>query len=253
MRQYIYFIIFAMCTILNGVSQDIVLSKQDTIVKYDTDTTILPLELNSEKLNNYKNKPAFDYSENTKEENSWSKFTNWLGNLWSQFWNWVFGDSKNNSLVAFFLEVLPYLIIGGIITFIIWLFYKLNPGVRLFSSANKTEIYFSEDEEIIKRKDIKKLINKALENKNYRLAVRYYYLLLLKNLSEARHIEYEFDKTNNDYISEIKTKHLNKNFIKATTLYDYIWYGNFSVSETDFKKAQNIFNSLEQQINKSID
>jgi hypothetical protein len=80
------------------------------------------------------------------------------------------------------------------------------------------------------------------------LAVRYYYLLLLKNLTDVNLIEYEFDKTNNDYLKEITSKAINQNFEKATLLYDYIWYGNFSVSENDFYKAQQVFKNIDLQI-----
>ncbi|MGV6827876.1 MAG: DUF4129 domain-containing protein [Flavobacteriales bacterium] len=240
----LFFILFHIL----GVAQKDPNIKKDTIIKYDNQSTIELLKLNSEKLKQYKTNRDFDYSENNEEDHAWTKFTTWLGNLWDEFWDWVFGSSKNNTFVTIFLKLLPYLIIIGVIAFIIWLFYKLNPGATLFQSSEKGSVFFSEEEEIIKRKDIKKLINKAIKEKNYRLAIRYYYLLLLKNLSEANLIEYEFDKTNNDYIQEIKKETLSNHFIKATTLYDYIWYGNFPVSETEFNTAKHVFIHLEKQI-----
>ncbi|HBY68162.1 MAG TPA: DUF4129 domain-containing protein, partial [Flavobacteriaceae bacterium] len=85
-------------------------------------------------------------------------------------------------------------------------------------------------EEIIRSKNIRELIEKALQNKEYRLAVRYYYLLILKKLTDAELIDYEFDKTNTDYIAEITSDTVILPFKKATNLYDYIWYGNFTVT-----------------------
>ena len=131
------------------------------------------------------------------------------------------------------------------------MFFKLNPGARLLKSKEEPANFFTEEEEIIKTKDIKKLIDKALRNQNYRLAVRYYYLLILKRLTEAELIDYEFDKTNSDYISEITSETINTGFKKATNLYDYIWYGNFTVTETDFNKAQQTFKHLETTIPKT--
>ncbi len=155
--------------------------------------------------------------------------------------------------MVFLVKIIPYLIILGLIVFVIWLFFKLNIGAKLFKSKPQPEVFYTDEEEIIKSKNIPELIEKAILEKDFRLAVRYYYLLLLKKLSESEVIAYEFDKTNSDYIKEITQETICVHFIKATTVYDYIWYGNFEVSETDFKKAQNIFNTLENQIPKRID
>ncbi|MBL4664025.1 MAG: DUF4129 domain-containing protein, partial [Flavobacteriaceae bacterium] len=154
---------------------------------------------------------------------------------------------------TFFLQIFPYLIIIALIAFIIWLFYKLNPGARLLKSKETPSIFFTEEEEIIKTKNIKELVTQALEQQDYRLAVRYYYLLILKKLSEGEVIEYMFDKTNNDYIAEISSAEINIQFQKVTSLYDYIWYGNFEVTKSDYAVAQETFNHLEHQIPKAVD
>ncbi|WP_206074007.1 DUF4129 domain-containing protein [Marixanthomonas spongiae] len=222
--------------------------KKQEIVRYDSHSNVSPLQVNEKTIEGFKNDPAFDYSENDAEENWWQQFKNWLWNLWSSFWNWLLGDLQNNSLIAFIIKILPYLIIGGIVAFIVWLFFKLNPGANFLKSKEKPAVFYSEEEEIIRSKNIRELIEKALHNKQYRLAVRYYYLLILKKLTDAELIEYEFDKTNTDYIAEITTDTLTLPFKKATNLYDYIWYGNFAVTETDYQKAQRTFQKLEQQI-----
>ncbi|MBV1922987.1 MAG: DUF4129 domain-containing protein, partial [Flavobacteriaceae bacterium] len=202
------------------------ISMQNKEVIYDRDGDVTPIEFNKDEIESYKKDSDFDYTEIEEEENWWTSFTKWLKDVWLRFWHWVFGDYEDNGIIAFFVNILPYIIILGIIIFIGWLFYKLNPGARLLKSKEAPEMFFTEEEEIIKSKDIQELINKALERKDFRLAVRYYYLLLLKNLTDVHLIEYEFDKTNSDYLKEITAKAINHNFEKATLLYDYIWYGN---------------------------
>ncbi|MFT4697761.1 MAG: hypothetical protein ACI9SJ_000891 [Flavobacteriaceae bacterium] len=224
------------------------ISAQKKEVRYDSDGKVNPIEFNTTEIESYKKDSAFDYTEKVVEENWWTSFTKWVKDVWNRFWHWVFGDYEDNGIIAFFIGILPYLIIIGLIFFIAWLFYKLNPGARLLKSKEAPEMFFTEEEEIIKSKDIQVLINKALDKKDFRLAVRYYYLLLLKNLTDVNLIEYEFDKTNNDYLKEITSKAINQNFEKATLLYDYIWYGNFSVSENDFYKAQQVFKNIDLQI-----
>lgn len=224
------------------------ISIQKKDVRYDRDGKVNPIKFNTTEIELYKKDSAFDYTEKVIEENGWTNFTKWVKNVWNRFWRWVFGDYEDNGIIDFFVGILPYLIIAGLIIFVAWLFYKLNPGARLLKSKEAPEMFFTEEEEIIKSKDIQALINKALEKKDFRLAVRYYYLLLLKNLTDVNLIEYEFDKTNNDYLKEITLKDINQNFEKATLLYDYIWYGNFSVSENDFYKAQQVFKNIDLQI-----
>src|SRR5690606_15728044 len=103
---------------------------------------------------------------------------------------------------------------------------------------------------IIQSANIKALIEQALNNKEYLLAVRFYYLLIIKKLKDDQYIHYEFDKTNSDYIKEIQQSYLVNDFKKVTTLYDYIWYGNFDVNEQDYAKAKESFVLLENQISK---
>lgn len=213
-------------------------------VIYDTNDTITPIIFDPEKINEYKQDKDFDYSEEEVEENWWQKFKRWLSRIWSEFWYWLLGDYKGNSFLVFLIKILPYLIVGGIIAFIIWLFYKLNPGATILRSKKNPEIFYTDEEEIIKSQNIQELIEKALLDKDYRLAVRYHYLFILKKLSGAGVINYEFDKTNSDYTKEIKEENIRIHFVKVTIIYEYIWYGSFEVSEPEYVRAENMFIKL---------
>lgn len=217
-------------------------------VKYDENSDRNALDFDDETIEDFKTNKAFDYTELETEENWWTRFKNWISDLWSDFWNWVFDGVEPGPLWASVIKILPYIILIAIVAFIIWLFFKLNPGASIFGKKKQPEVFFTEDEEIIKTKDIHKLIDKANRNKDYRLAVRYYYLLILQKASESEVIVYEFDKTNTDYIAEITSEDVNGQFVKVTDLYDHVWYGSFEVSEEDYKKAQKTFTTLEHRL-----
>ena len=248
-------IIFVVLAFIAPVSaqEDTSTIKEPKEVQYDIDTAIEPLSLEKDALKKYKEDKDFDYTENLAEESWWTKFKSWVKKIWYKFLHWLFGDFEGNGFLSFLIQVLPYLIILGLIIFLGWLFYRLNPGASVLASKEKPQVFFTEEEEIIRSQDIKKLIEKALENSDYRLAVRYYYLLILKRLTDVEIIEYEFDKTNSDYFKEIISDTMNIGFKKATNLYDYIWYGNFSVTKDDYQKAQQIFVQLESDISKISD
>tara|TARA_B100001146_G_C16200619_1_gene444322 strand:+ start:4191 stop:4955 length:765 start_codon:yes stop_codon:yes gene_type:complete len=217
------------------------------VVQYDSTEGLQPLSLDRDMLERYKGDTDYQYIEITAEDNWWTRFKRWVSRWWNQFLRWLFGGEVSG-FWAVLVRALPYLIIAGIVIFVIWLFYKLNPGTKFFTPKEKPEVFFTEEEEIIRSKDIKKLIAQALEQKDYRGAVRYYYLFILKELSERELIDYEFDKTNADYLQELIATQLKQGFQRVTKLYDYIWYGNFSVTESDYRKAESTFVQLEKNI-----
>lgn len=191
---------------------------------------------------------AFQYQEISNAPSWWTSFKNWLKNIIIDFLEWLFGDLELNGFWIFVIEAIPYLIIILIIVFLVWLFAKLYPETLNFKNKETPQVFFTEEEEIIKSKNISDLISKAINNKDYRLAIRYYFLHILKNLEEAQIINYEFNKTNTDYFKEISQENLKPNFKKLSLLYDYVWYGNFEVNEIDFVKAERNFQTFEKQI-----
>lgn len=252
MRSLIFLLLFGFGSIQAQPSQDSVGTEKQE-VRYDTESEVQPLSLDEQSLEEFRDDPDFDYTELEEQDNWWTRFRKWLSNVWNKFIQWLFGEGELSPFWAAFVRLLPYLIIIGIIAFVIWLFYKLNPGASLLQSKEKPEVFFTEEEEIIKKGDIRALIQKALENKEYRLAIRYYYLFILKRLTEAHIINYEFDKTNSDYMAEITEKDIHKGFSRATDLYDHIWYGNFDVTPGDFKQAERVFNQLDIQIPQEVE
>lgn len=160
----------------------------------------------------------------------------------------MFGDYTANRLVAALLLILPYVLIAVIIGLIVWLFIRLNPGQSFIGEHETGSVSFNEEEEIVRSQDISSLIESAIAVGDYRLAVRYYYLQLLKNLNEKGLINYEFQKTNAEYLAEIRDDSFKPKVKRLMHLYDFIWYGSFSVTENDFLVAQNSFREVESSI-----
>jgi hypothetical protein len=57
--------------------------------QYDTDSKRKALDFNDDTIENFKNDKDFDYTEAVAEENWWTRFKKWIGDLWSNFWDWV--------------------------------------------------------------------------------------------------------------------------------------------------------------------
>ena len=116
--------------------------------------------------------------------------------------------------------------------------------------AKKDDAYvsLSEEEHIIKNEDIQELIRKALAERNFRLAVRYYYLFTLQLMTDKNLIDWQLQKTNDDYLKELKGTRLQEPFRTITRLYDYIWYGNFDLDEVKYMKAESAFVQLQKTL-----
>ena len=111
-------------------------------------------------------------------------------------------------------------------------------------SSDKNIIPVTDIESNLSITDFKKLTAEAENSEEYRLAIRYCYLWLLKNLTNAEVIDYDVEKTNSDYYNEISSEEIKKQFSYTSYLYNYIWYGEFDVSKMDFDKAKSAFTNL---------
>jgi hypothetical protein len=123
-------------------------------------------------------------------------------------------------------------------------------GSGWFSSKGHKKIETSEDitSENIQNADINTLINRAENDEDYRLAIRYYYLLVLKTLTIKNHIKFEDDKTNAEYLNDIKSKPFSHAFEYTSYLYNYIWYGEFPLDVQQYNQAKDKFVTLLNQV-----
>jgi hypothetical protein len=72
---------------------------------------------------------------------------------------------------------------------------------------------------------------------------------MLKKLSEKQIIEWDVEKTNSDYLYEIKDEAQKEDFAYLSYLYNNIWYGEFELDEATFAKAKNAFEKSIKKIN----
>lgn len=225
------------------------MTQQDSLIlNYDTE----PLEIKKiqeEDLHAYTNNPDFDYEIIKQDTSWWDDFKTWLGNIFLKVFEWLFEADKAIGFLAIFFRIIPYILLVLLLFLLIKFFLNVNSRSIIHAKKNQALVSLSEEEHIIKNEDIQQLIQKALTEKNYRLAVRYYYLFILQLMTEKELIVWELQKTNDDYLNEIKEQDLKQPFTTITRLYDYIWYGNFDIDEAKYSRAEAIFSSLQKMVN----
>ena len=241
--RYLYLII--LCFGFNLLT----FAQEDKRPDYYDDSTIEKKTISKKDLETYKSDDDFDYTETKKEESILDKFLRWLRNILRQFWEAIFGVGTASGFLYFVFRILPYILLGVLIYLLVRFFLKVNSNNLITKNQQKGQIAFSEEEQIIKNEDINALIDEAVSQKNYRLAVRYYYLLSLKNLSERHIIEWQPQKTNEDYIKELNQSNYQLDFENITRIYDYVWYGEFNVDAFKFESLKSPFEALNKTIN----
>jgi hypothetical protein len=113
---------------------------------------------------------------------------------------------------------------------------------------NEQDSLMSEDDESIHENDYDRLIKDAIGKGNFRMATRYYYLSLLKKLTQKELIEYHKDKTNSDYFFELEGQKIQPDFSYLSYIYSYVWYGEFPIDSLKFATIEKKYQSLINQI-----
>jgi hypothetical protein len=219
-------------------------TEKDIIV--DRNSSIKQPKFDTNFKEKYQSK-EFQYEVKLEGKSLWEKFKEWLANLFKK----IFGLSNmdiSQKYVEYTLKALAVIIIG----YVIYLIAKIilnKEGQWIFGKSTSKKIY--RDEEIEKNLihiDFEKLLKETLNNGNHRLAIRYYYLWILRKMSDRNIIEWNADKTNTDYLYEIKSADLKTDFQYLSYLYNYIWYGEFELSEHKFLHAKNAFEKTLQSL-----
>ncbi len=96
--------------------------------------------------------------------------------------------------------------------------------------------------------DWEALLQRAVNNNDLKLAVRYSYMWLLQMLQERELIKYREDKTNYDYYKELQNTDYKQAFKQISRQYEYVHYGNYPISATTYNQYIDLFNNVKKQL-----
>lgn len=139
----------------------------------------------------------------------------------------------------------------AIIVFLLLLAWHLKENNLLFFRKKPAVIQSAPQEELLKdifSIEYEAAIKDALCNNNYRLAIRLHYLQLLKKLSEKGMIQYQPDKTNFDYMLQVRQTPHYPEFSGLTRQYEYSWYGLFPISRAQYDQVDQLFTNFHKKI-----
>ncbi len=205
--------------------------------------------LDIEKLESLKNNEDYNYNQEDSQTNWWTDFKEWLAIQWER----VFGEPfEPNSLWGMFFEILPYIIIAIALILIVWFIAKNNPGNQIMRQHQNSKVILNEEEELLMKRNLDKLSEDAINQKQYRLAVRYLYLNCIKRLDIKNIIGYANDKTNYEYVKEIQFSEISKPFKTLTLAYEQIWYGQLVFDDMYFEKFKHEYDNFHQKLDQKV-
>ena len=251
MNKILIIILFFFCSNI-GAQDSLAVAKKEKIIFTEKDVVVDSAAIEVKPFaKNFKTKytdKEFIYEFKTPEKNAWDRFKEWLANFFKNIFSFTDSKSANN-----FVEILLRTLAIGIVIFVIYLIAKAimnKEGQWIFGrNSDRKIINYDEIEKNLHLVDFEKLIQKSLESGENRLTIRYYYLWLLKKMSEKQIIGWDVEKTNSDYLYEIKNEVQKEDFAYLSYLYNNIWYGEFELDENTFTKARTAFEKSIKKIN----
>lgn len=158
---------------------------------------------------------------------------------------------QNVSLVdkSWFQNLLWIIILCSFVGVVIW--YLASSNIRLFSRESKKvdeENNTEETTDDIFAIQYDREIQKAVDAKNFRLAIRLWYLKTLRELSDRNIIDYQYGKTNNYYVNSLYGSRYYKDFFRLTRNFEYTWYGQFNLSGEGYEMMRADFTNFKNSL-----
>jgi hypothetical protein len=132
---------------------------------------------------------------------------------------------------------------GILISFFLFVIYRIIVVNKLFLFYSSKKVKAAANDEAIDIEDhhLDEKIQRAVAARDYRMAVRYMYLKSLQLLNEKQWIRYHANGTNYEYVNQMSAHKLASEFSFLTRVYDYVWYGEFTITEEQFELVNKNF------------
>ncbi len=248
--RFFFYLLFWFCSIqgqaqVDSLNQDAIHNPDSTYYKeqYEDEIStstippdtlqVQPRKFDESKLNELRKDKDFDYSQAPTVGES----------LWERFWRWlkeILAKILRGAVTTDWGRVLLYAGCLAVLVVVVMALLKVDAFKVFFKGADVSSVagVFHED---IHAMDFEALIKEAVEQNDFRNAVRLVFLYSLKLLADGQHIQWQPGKTNHDYLDELETQELKTGLSELSFYFDYAWYGGFAVSALQFDRVQSIF------------
>lgn len=215
--------------------------KTDSILRsgYETSNPLYPKKIDPNYRSKYKGED-FDYTTIKPKESFWDKVKRRISKILEAIFG-KFDGMGVNKWTEIILRIFLVLIAGVVLYFLIKLLFD-KEGNFIFSKKNKkADISATELHENIHEINFPESILGFEKAKDFRSAIRYQFLFVLKKMTDKNIIHWNPEKTNKDYLKELENTSHKKPYRDLALIFDYVWYGEFEINEQQYQKFKNQF------------
>ncbi len=136
-----------------------------------------------------------------------------------------------------------------VITLLLYVLINYIGGTKILYNANvrrKLPVALEDIETNLVAVDVESFLKQALKENDYRLAIRLYYLAIIKRLALNGAIVWKRDKTNGHYMRELRrAKHTKlQEFRNVTRIFEYVCYSDILFDKGKFEEVRIDFRNL---------
>ncbi|MFN3875203.1 MAG: DUF4129 domain-containing protein [Flavobacteriales bacterium] len=164
---------------------------------------------------------AYDYDRDLRRAPSW----------WELLKDWILrrlermlGSSAGSFVVKNLAYIIAVIAVAAAIVII-----RRNGLSAAFHGAPRSAAQVIAEEEDIRALDLPALIREAEAAGNLRQAIRLRYLQVLRRLVEQGLLEWRPDRTDRDYLRQLRDPALRERFAHAALVFQWVWYGHAEV------------------------
>ncbi|MGE0635593.1 MAG: hypothetical protein AB7G44_10030 [Bacteroidia bacterium] len=143
--------------------------------------------------------------------------------------------------------VVKVVVVTLVIIALVFLLWKIFGNAKFLKNKKIKGGEFSfldEAEENLEESDLERFLREALEKKQYKIAVRIYYLMSIKELMQQNFIVWKKNKTNFEYLTEMRERKEFEHFRSLTRAFEIVWYGDVEIEEKEFIVLSPSFSSF---------
>jgi hypothetical protein len=161
----------------------------------------------------------------------------------------VFESSNWNLVTLEGLQILAILLALGLLAAGIY-YFMVKPSDKKIKGDY--DISIDQIEDRLHETDLMRYLREALAQKDYAVAIRLYYLQMLKDLSLSGNIKWSKEKTNRTYLNELIPHPLHTQMLSNMSMYETVWFGKTTLSERGFLSIEPDFRDILQRTGTSL-
>lgn len=161
------------------------------------------------------------------------------------------GKTNYSMNPGFDLGNFKYLIYFVILGLVVYLIVKVVIHSKKNTTVKEQTISIDAIEQIeekLHEVNLEDLLKEALEAKNYRIALRLNFLIIIKLLSQKGEIQWAKEKTNWEYYSELRDKLIADQFKEIIQSFETFWYGEHPLTELEYHFTEPTYQALQKRL-----